>query len=127
MFNINLTKNIFFSFFLSISFAISVYAQEVEEVVVTATKKEESLQDVALSVEAFSSDDIATQQIFDLSDIAESVPGLGTSKSVGSGSGHTIRGIGSLVLVRLTHLQLLQHQTDTVLMIACLLTLACTT
>ena len=95
MFNINLTKNIFFSFFLSISFAISVYAQEVEEVVVTATKKEESLQDVALSVEAFSSDDIATQQIFDLSDIAESVPGLGTSKSVGSGSGHTIRGIGS--------------------------------
>jgi len=79
----------------SMVFTFSISAQEIEEVVVTATKKEESLQDVALSIDAFNSDDIADQQIFDMSDIAETVPGLGVGKSVGSGSAYTIRGIGS--------------------------------
>ena len=81
--------------FLASFFVLNTVAQEIEEVVVTATKKEESLQDVALAVEALSADDIAAQQIFDLSDIVESVPGMGSSKSVGSGSAYTIRGIGS--------------------------------
>ena len=34
-------------------FSINISSQEVEEVVVTATKKSESIQDLALSVEAF--------------------------------------------------------------------------
>ena len=38
--------------FVFLSF--SVISQEVEEVVVTATKKEESIQDLALSIEAIS-------------------------------------------------------------------------
>lgn len=76
-------------------FSFAITSQEVEEVVVTATKKEESLQDVALSVEAFGSEDIVEQQIFDMSDIAEQVPGLGVAKSIGSGSAYTVRGIGS--------------------------------
>ena len=92
----NLFKTTFCVFsFLIISFSPNSFSQEIEEVVVTATKKEESLQDVAIAVEAFTTDDIAVQQIFDMSDIAESVPGLGTAKSVGSGSAYTIRGIGS--------------------------------
>ena len=62
--------------FLASFFVLNTVAQEIEEVVVTATKKEESLQDVALAVEALSADDIAAQQIFDLSDIVESVPGM---------------------------------------------------
>ena len=49
-------------------FSFLITAQEIEEVVVTATKKEESLQDVAISVEAFGSEDIVEQQIFDMSD-----------------------------------------------------------
>ena len=81
--------------FLASFFVFNTVAQEIEEVVVTATKKEESLQDVALAVEALSSDDIAAQQIYDLSDIVESIPGMGSSKSVGSGSAYVIRGIGS--------------------------------
>ena len=55
--------------FLASFFVLNTVAQEIEEVVVTATKKEESLQDVALAVEALNADDIAAQQIFDLSDI----------------------------------------------------------
>ena len=76
-------------------FSFAITAQEVEEVVVTATKKEESLQDVAIAVQAFTSEDIADQLIYDMDDIAEQVPGLGVGKSVGSGSAYTIRGIGS--------------------------------
>ena len=44
--------------------------------VVTATKKEESTQDIAISVEAFTSDMLDSEQIYDLSDLTEVVPGL---------------------------------------------------
>jgi len=63
--------------FLASFFVLNTVSQEIEEVVVTATKKEESLQDVALAVTALSSEDIAVQQIYDLSDIVESIPGMG--------------------------------------------------
>ena len=38
----------------SLVFSTDLVSQEIEEVVVTATKKEESIQDLAISVEAFS-------------------------------------------------------------------------
>lgn len=72
-----------------------VFSQEIEEVVVTATKKAESLQDVAIAVDAISSEEIEAQQIRDMYDIAEAIPGLAVGKSIGVGSAYTIRGIGS--------------------------------
>ena len=45
-----LLRNAILSSVVIISFAVT--AQEVEEVVVTATKKEESVQDLAISIEA---------------------------------------------------------------------------
>ena len=79
--------------FVFLSF--SVISQEVEEVVVTATKKEESIQDLALSIEAISAQSLDENQVYDVSDLAEITPGLETSKVIGSGSGWTIRGMGS--------------------------------
>ena len=76
-----------------ISFAVT--AQEIEEVVVTATKKEESVQDLALSIEAVDAESLDVNQVYDVSDLAEITPGLETSKTIGSGSGWTIRGMGS--------------------------------
>ena len=76
-----------------ISFAVT--AQEIEEVVVTATKKEESIQDLALSIEAVDAESLDVNQVYDVSDLAEITPGLETSKTIGSGSGWTIRGMGS--------------------------------
>ena len=73
-------KKYLFSTFLVVSFSISIFAQEVEEVVVTATKKEESTQDIAISVEAFTADMLADEQIYDLSDLTEVVPGFGFGK-----------------------------------------------
>tara|TARA_B000000437_G_scaffold185414_1_gene142204 strand:+ start:79 stop:276 length:198 start_codon:yes stop_codon:yes gene_type:complete len=58
-------KKFLFTSVLTISFSFSVFAQEVEEVVVTATKKEESTQDIAISVEAFTADMLADEQIYD--------------------------------------------------------------
>ena len=67
--NHNFIKNsILFSF---VFLALSVTSQEIEEVVVTATKKEESLQDVAIALDAFTSEDITEQLIYDRGDIAE--------------------------------------------------------
>ena len=76
-------------------FSFAVISQEIEEVVVTATKKDESIQDLALSIEALDAESLDVNQIYDVSDLAEVTPGLETGKSIGSGSGWTIRGMGS--------------------------------
>ena len=95
MFKTKLTNRLFFTSLLTLSFSFSSFAQEVEEVVVTATKKEESTQDLALSVEAFTSEMLDIEQIYDFSDLAEVVPGLETGKTIGNGSAFSLRGIGS--------------------------------
>ena len=88
-----LLRNAILSSVVIISFAVT--AQEIEEVVVTATKKEESVQDLALSIEAVDAESLDVNQVYDVSDLAEITPGLETSKTIGSGSGWTIRGMGS--------------------------------
>ena len=80
---------------LSLIFSLNIIAQEVEEVVVTATKKEESIQDLAVSVEAFTADDIDNNMVEDFSDLAEIVPGLIIDKAIGSGASYSMRGVGS--------------------------------
>ena len=76
-------------------FSTHTFSQEVEEVVVTATKKSESIQDIALSIEAFTSESITENMIEDFSDLAEAVPGLIMDKGIGSGASYSIRGTGS--------------------------------
>ena len=76
-------------------FSFTAVSQEIEEVVVTATKKAESTQDLAISIEAFTADQLSTEQIYDMTDLAEVVPGLEVAKGVGSGSAWSMRGIGS--------------------------------
>ena len=95
MFKNTINSKLFFISLITFSFSFSSFAQEVEEVVVTATKKEESTQDIAISVEAFTSDMLAAEQIYDLSDLTEVVPGFGFGKGIGSGSAFSMRGIGS--------------------------------
>ena len=90
-----LTKFTALAFFGLTFFTSSLFSQTIEEVIVTATKKEESLQDLALAIEAFDSNAIEEQQITDMLDLTEAVPGLGVAKGIGSGSRYTARGIGS--------------------------------
>ena len=84
-----------FSFYLSLIFTAFITAQEIEEVVVSATKKEQSVQDIPVSIEAFTAQDIDKNMVEDFSDLAEVVPGLIVDKALGSGSAYSMRGVGS--------------------------------
>ena len=65
---------------------------EVEEVVVTATRREESLQDVALSAQALTSEDLEAQQVTEMYDLGELTPGLTFAPTIGAGYFIGIRG-----------------------------------
>lgn len=64
-----------------------------EEIVVTATKREENLQDVASSVQAFSAGQLDAQGVSDIKDMQLVTPGL-TYDSMASYSIIFIRGVG---------------------------------
>lgn len=65
------------------------------DIIVTARKREESLQDVPISVQAFSSDALSSAGIKDLSEVAYRVPGLKLSAERAVDTELFIRGIGS--------------------------------
>jgi len=89
------SKKILASVILTMLFSLQIIAQEIEEVVVSATKKEQSVQDVPVSIEAFTAEDIDKNLVEDFSDLAEVVPGLIVDKALGSGSTYSMRGVGS--------------------------------
>jgi iron complex outermembrane receptor protein len=69
----------------------------VQEVVVTAQRREQNLQEVPLAVTAFTSDDVDRLQINDTVDLIYTVPNLIGNNNVGLGSSNTyyIRGVGN--------------------------------
>jgi iron complex outermembrane receptor protein len=72
--------------------SFNLSAQEVEEVVVTATRREESIQNLALSVQAFDVGALAESQITELADLSDYMPGFSYAHGIGSGSGAGVRG-----------------------------------
>jgi len=67
-----------------------------EEVIVTATKRASSLQDVAVAVSALSADMMADNQIIQTADIANLVPSLTVQQgSEPSNSSFNVRGLGT--------------------------------
>ena len=91
---------------LLLSFAISftafgsfnLSAQEVEEVVVTATRREESIQNLALSVQAFDAEGLADAQLTELADLSDYMPGFSYAHGIGSGSGAGVRGVAGAAI-----------------------------
>ena len=65
-------------------------AAALEEVVVTAQRREQSLQDVAMSITAFTGDVLEMRVIDDIGDLQFSVPNL-----LSNGRGISIRGIAN--------------------------------
>jgi outer membrane receptor protein involved in Fe transport len=70
-------------------------ASVIEEVVVTATKRESSLQDTAIAVTAFDQASLDRENIDDALDVQFSVPNLSFTKGNFTGSNLRIRGIGN--------------------------------
>jgi iron complex outermembrane receptor protein len=72
-------------------------ATTVEDIVVTARRREESLQDVPIAVSAFTEATIENRQLEDLSDIARYTPGVQLQQAFGrDGDRPVIRGATSL-------------------------------
>ena len=63
-----------------------------EEIVVTATKREESLQDIPMSVTAFTDSDIVREGFKSLDDYVGRIPGLTSSRREPGGSSVIMRG-----------------------------------
>ena len=78
--------------------SFNISAQEVEEIVVTATRREESIQDVAISIQAFSADNLAAAQITESADLADYMPGFSYAHGIGSGSATGVRGVAGAAI-----------------------------
>jgi outer membrane receptor protein involved in Fe transport len=78
----------------------SVWAAEaptaLEEIVVTATKRQENIQDTPLAVQAFSGDQLSAINAIDVNDWVHLVPGLATQDNGASGDKrYVIRGVNA--------------------------------
>ena len=94
----------FYAFILAFTFnAIPAMAQDdsartVEEVVVTALRKETNLQDTAITITAITSDDLELKQLENFEDLQFAVPTLSFAKGAYSGAGISLRGIGNFAV-----------------------------
>ena len=79
--------------------SVSVAAQDArpvfEEVIVTAEKRTESLQDLSQAVTALSDEDLDNRQITTFVDLSAIAPGVNIAKNEGFKTVITIRGVGN--------------------------------
>ncbi len=70
-------------------------ATQLEEVIVTAQKREENIQSVGLSIQALSRKEIEARAMTQASDILEQMTNIGRNAANGINAGFTIRGVGT--------------------------------
>ncbi len=72
-------------------------ASEVEEILVTATRREESIQDIPIAVSAFAGEDLEARGVQDLYGLQEVSPSISVYSSNSTSNGGTvrIRGVGT--------------------------------
>lgn len=70
---------------------------EMEEIIVTAQRREQNLQDVPVAVSAFTAEQMETRQLSELLDMMDKIPNLMGFHNTGPGSANSMfmRGIGS--------------------------------
>lgn len=87
--------------FASLGISASAIAQSsggtIEEVIVTAQRTSESIQDVPIAVSAFNAEALEARQIDTFSDLQFNVPNVSYSKTNFTGNNFQIRGIGTLL------------------------------
>ena len=84
---------------LVMGFQVPAFAQaSLEEVVVTAQRTEQSLQDVPIAVTALSGDDLVEKQVVTFSDLQLNVPSLQFGQGQYADSSVSLRGIGALAV-----------------------------
>ena len=78
-------------------FSANAEERAIEEIVVTATKRSESIQDVPIAVSAFTGEDLEARGVQDLYGLQEVAPSLAVYSSNSTSNGGTvrIRGVGT--------------------------------
>ncbi|MBY0421640.1 MAG: TonB-dependent receptor plug domain-containing protein, partial [Parvularculaceae bacterium] len=90
-----------------------VLAQSIEnEIVVTAQRQEQSVQDVPIAVSAFGGEDLQDRQLESFQDIQFNIPNFAFSKSQFTGSTIVLRGIGQLAVGSSTEPSVSIHMND---------------
>ena len=80
---------------LLITTPVPSFAQGLEEIVVTARKREESLQDVPISVQAISGDEIRERGLFDIGSLAPYAVNFQYAQAPGASDLLIMRGLGT--------------------------------
>lgn len=82
---------------VSLTEPVSAQQMALEEIVVTARKRTESLLDVPLTVSAFSAEDIEQAGYVTISDLADAIPGVtyGSFEAEGRGDSASFRGVAT--------------------------------
>ena len=90
-------EKFFISSIFSITFCLAtlVQAAVIEDVIVTAEKRSESVQDISQSVTAITEDDLDSKNINSFVDISAIVPGVTVAKNEGYKTVISIRGVGN--------------------------------
>jgi outer membrane receptor protein involved in Fe transport len=72
-------------------------SRDVEEIIVTATKREANIQDVPIAVSAFQAEELSARRIDEIEDLAQVSPSIHVNTSNTSSAGGTlrIRGVGT--------------------------------
>ncbi len=84
---------------VALGFQVPAFAQaSLEEVIVTAQRTEQSLQDVPIAVTALSGDDLVEKQVVTFSDLQLNVPSLQFGQGQYADSSISLRGIGALAV-----------------------------
>lgn len=99
-------RNLFGASLLAMAVATPAWSQETpqsdtedaasNDIIVTAQRSSQRLQDVPIAVSAFSAETLASQQIENTSDLQLTLPNVVFSKGQFTGASFTIRGIGDL-------------------------------
>ena len=81
---------------LTLPSSIAIAAPALEEVIVTAEKREESLQDVPISIAAFTDDTLEKMGVHDIKGLASKVPNVVVNEFTGNSTTIRmfIRGVG---------------------------------
>ena len=82
-------------FLVGVAFSQALERQGIEEIIVTAQKTEQNIQDVPIAVTAFNTESLELQQIETFSDLQFNAPNITFTKGNFAGSNFVIRGVNS--------------------------------
>ncbi|MEZ5915508.1 MAG: TonB-dependent receptor [Parvularculaceae bacterium] len=83
-----------------------------DEIVVTAQRQEQSLQDVPIAVSAFGGDDLQARQLETFGDIQFNIPNFQYSRTNFTGSAVSIRGVGNFLVASSSENAVSVHMND---------------